>query len=76
MTRRATAFQRLQALSSHMTTALVALDATPRRDPKTGAFTARGSFTPNALRRAWSTATPRPPAYKAALLSAMRTPKR
>lgn len=45
---------RLVALSARADRALHELDAAPRRDPKTGAFTARGTVTPGTLRKAWS----------------------
>jgi hypothetical protein len=51
---RPSAFARLVALSARADRALHELDAVPRRDPLTGAFTARGTVTPRTLRKAWS----------------------
>jgi len=48
------AFARLVALSARTDRALLELGAVPRRDPTTGAFTARGTVTPGVLRKAWS----------------------
>jgi hypothetical protein len=42
-----------------MSAALVALDAMPRRDPKTGTFAARGHIDAKTLRRGWASAEPR-----------------
>lgn len=49
---------RLRALSARMSAALVALNAMPRRDPKTGTFAARGSIDAKTLRRGWASAEP------------------
>lgn len=75
---------RLCALSARMTAALVALDAMPRRDPKTGTFAARGSIDAKALRRGWATAGQRAPdepeqprdAFRRSLISSLRPPRK
>jgi hypothetical protein len=42
------------ALAESIRRKLVNLAALPRRDPKTGSFTADGTVTPGALRKAWA----------------------
>lgn len=70
---RRSAFARLVALSARADRALLELDAVPRRDPKTGAFTARGTVTPDALRKAWS--GPRVLPARSAPVSVFATPR-
>lgn len=75
---------RLRALSVRMSAALVALDAMPRRDPKTGTFAARGSIDAKTLRRGWALAgkpadnepEQRRDAFRRSLISSLRAPRK
>ena len=51
---------RLRELNRRFAARLVQLDATPRRDPTTGAYTARGTIDGKTLRKVWSMNPPQP----------------
>ena len=78
-------WKRLVSLNRKLS-AILGFDAVPRRDPRTGSYTAAGSLTPDAVRAAWSIPPRAGPfgatapaltgraAFKAQLLAALRKP--
>jgi hypothetical protein len=75
-------FRRLVSLNRKLA-GVLGFDTVPKRDPRTGAFTASATLDPKSVRAAWSiprrqstVSNPVREAFKMQLLAALRTPRK